>query len=66
MYSFAKQRGLELAISDIGAQLNSQYLLSYAPNNSNEPGFHTIHVRVNRPGLKVFVRPGYWTGGGQY
>lgn len=66
MYSFAKQRGLETAISDIGAELNSQYLLSYSPNNSNEPGFHTITVRVSRPGLKVYVRPGYWTGGGQY
>ncbi len=66
MYSFAKQRGLETAISDIGAELNSQYLLSYSPDNSNEPGFHTITVRVNRPGLKVYVRPGYWTGGGQY
>jgi VWFA-related protein len=66
MYKFAKQSGLELAISDIGADLNSQYLLSYSPNNANEPGFHTIHVNVNRPGLYVHVRPGYWTGGGQY
>ncbi len=65
MYSFAKERGLETAVSDIGAELNSQYLLSYAPNNSNEPGFHTITVRVNRP-AEVYVRPGYWTGGGQY
>jgi VWFA-related protein len=65
MYSFAKQRGLETAITDIGAQLNSQYLLSYAPNNSDDPGFHTIKVSVNRPGLVVRTRPGYWTGGGQ-
>ncbi len=66
MYSFAKERGLETAISDIGADLNSQYLLSYSPNNSSEPGFHTIKVNVSRPGLYVRVRPGYWTGGGQY
>ncbi len=66
MYNFAKQRGLEAAISDIGANLNSQYLLSYPPNNGNEPGFHTITVTVNRPGLIVRTRPGYWTGGGQY
>jgi VWFA-related protein len=66
LYSFAKERGLETAMSDIGADLNSQYLLSYSPNNSNEPGFHTIMVNVNRPGLKVYTRPGYWTGGGQY
>ncbi len=66
MYGFVRQRGFEDAISDIGADLNSQYLLSYAPNNGNEPGFHTIKVNVDRPGLYVRVRPGYWTGGGKY
>ena len=65
MYSFVRQSAFEEAIADIGADLNSQYLLSYSPNNSNEPGFHTITVSVNRPGLKVLTRPGYWTGGGQ-
>ncbi|MDQ2842293.1 MAG: VWA domain-containing protein [Acidobacteriota bacterium] len=66
MYGFVKQSGLEAAISDIGADLNSQYLLSYSPTNGNEPGFHTIKVNIDRPGLVVRVRPGYWTGGGQY
>jgi VWFA-related protein len=66
VYSFAKERGLEAAMSDIGADLNSQYLLSYSPNNTSDPGFHTIVVHVDRPGLKVYTRPGYWTGGGQY
>lgn len=65
MYSFVRQHAFEDAIADIGADLNSQYLLSYSPNNSSEPGFHTIVVSVNRPGLKVLTRPGYWTGGGQ-
>lgn len=65
MYGFVRQSGFESAISDIGADLNSQYLLSYSPNNSKEPGFHTITVTVNRPGLYVRARPGYWTGGGQ-
>jgi VWFA-related protein len=64
MYSFATQRALETAISDIGADLNSQYLLSYSPNNKEEPGFHTIKVVVDRPGLKIRARPGYWWGGG--
>ena len=67
MYSFATDRALENAITDIGTDLNSQYLLSYTPNaeTSKEPGFHNIKVDVNRPGLKVRVRPGYWWGGGQ-
>jgi VWFA-related protein len=64
VYGFATERALETAISDIGADLNSQYLLSYAPNNKDEPGFHTIRVTVDRPGLRIRTRPGYWWGGG--
>jgi VWFA-related protein len=64
IYSFATQHAMEQAISDIGADLNSQYLLSYRPNDTNESGFHTIRVVVNRPGLKIRTRPGYWWGGG--
>jgi len=66
MYSFVTERALESAITDIGQDLSSQYLLSYAPSNKNEPGFHNIRVTVNRPGLKIRTRPGYWLGGGQY
>lgn len=65
MYSFARERGLEAAITDIGKDLNSQYVLSYSPNNKDEPGFHNIKVSVDRPGLIVRTRPGYWWGGGQ-
>jgi VWFA-related protein len=68
IYNFATERALENAISDIGKDLNSQYLLSYTPtpDTSKEPGFHNIKVSVNRPGLKIRTRPGYWWGGGQF
>ncbi len=65
VYSFSNQKGLEDAITDIGKDLNSQYVLSYSPNDKNEPGFHHIKVNVNRPGLKIRTRPGYWWGGGE-
>jgi VWFA-related protein len=65
IYSFATQRALEEAISDIGKDLNSQYVLSYSPTNKDEPGFHNIRVFVNQPGLSIRARPGYWWGGGQ-
>jgi len=64
-YSFRNEKALEAAITDIGKDLNSQYLLSYNPNNKDEPGFHTIKVVVNRPGLVIRTRPGYWWAGGQ-
>ena len=68
LYSFATEKALENAISDIGKDLNSQYLLSYSPSSEvkSDSGFHTIKVAVNRPGLKIRTRPGYWWGGGQF
>jgi len=67
VYNFASEHGLEKAISDIGSDLNSQYVLSYAPTaeTRSEPGFHNIRVVVDRPGLKIRTRTGYWWGGGQ-
>jgi VWFA-related protein len=65
VYSFRNERTLEAAITDIGKDLNSQYLLSYNPNDKDEPGFHTIRVVVDRPGLVIRTRPGYWWAGGQ-
>jgi len=59
-YSFFTLRDLERAVADIGDELHSQYLLSYNPNNKMEGGYHTIRVEVNRGGLKVTTRPGYW------
>jgi VWFA-related protein len=59
--SFFRQRGLEEAIQRIGAELHSQYMVSYRPNNSAEGGFHEITVTVGSPeAKKVQTRPGYW------
>jgi len=59
--SFAKQKGLEEAISKIGAEIHSQYLITYNPNNKEEGGFHEIIVEVTSADAKtVRTRPGYW------
>jgi hypothetical protein len=65
-YSFVRQRGLEEAIQKIGAELHSQYMVTYRPNNREEPGFHKIEVSIsNAPEVKkTQTRPGYWIGGG--
>lgn len=60
---FMTQSDLERAVNEIGAELRSQYILSYSPNNKLEGGFHRIHVDVNRPELKVRTRRGYWMAG---
>lgn len=61
-YSFYKQRGLQDAIQKVGAELHSQYLISYSPNNGDEGGFHEIQVTVSgAPEVrKTQTRPGYW------
>lgn len=58
--SFVNQRDLERVIQDIGDELQSQYMISYSPSNTDEGGFHEIVVEVARLGLKVRTRPGYW------
>jgi VWFA-related protein len=59
--SYYKQRGLEEAIQRIGAELHSQYFVTYRPNNRDEAGFHEIMVTVSSPDVKkVQTRPGYW------
>ncbi len=59
-FSFISDRSLERAVTEIGEELHSQYLLSYSPSNQNEGGFHEIKVVVNRSGLEIRTRPGYW------
>jgi VWFA-related protein len=66
VYSFAKQATLERAMSDLGKELHSQYLLSYSPDpeTEKESGFHKITVDVNHPRLDIRARTGYYWGGG--
>jgi VWFA-related protein len=60
-HSFTSIRDLERSINDIGAELHSQYVITYIPNNRDEGGFHEILVSVvNRPRVKARTRPGYW------
>ena len=64
-YSFMNQRELERAVSDLGEELHSQYLLTYTPNNQEESGFHNIVVQVLKPDLIVRARDGYYIAGGK-
>ncbi len=62
-FGFMRQRGLEEAIQRLGADLHSQYMLSYNPNNKEEGGFHEIKVEIaGRKDVTVRTRPGYWLG----
>ncbi len=43
-HSFITQRDLENAITGIGSELHSEYMITYTPNNKDEGGFHAIQV----------------------
>jgi hypothetical protein len=59
-FAFASQKGLESAISRIGDELHSQYLITYKPNNTAEGGFHRIQVEVIGHDYKCETKPGYF------
>jgi VWFA-related protein len=62
-YNFASQKDLEKAVSNIGATLHSEYMLTYSPNNQDEAGFHQIVVRVKHRDLRIVTRDGYYVAG---
>jgi VWFA-related protein len=55
-----KERTIEKAIDAIGGELNAQYTLSYHPTTSDTVGYHTIKITVNKAGMNVRSRPGYY------
>jgi VWFA-related protein len=55
-----KDRSVENAIDEIGAELHSQYVLTYAPTGTDADGYHEIKVDIDQAGLKVRSRPGYY------
>jgi VWFA-related protein len=57
-----RDKSIETAVDAIGGELNAQYTLTYHPTNPDTPGFHQIKVIVDRPGVKVRTRPGYYVG----
>ena len=55
-----RDRSIENAIDEIGGELHAQYIISYTPVGTSEFGYHEIKVQVDKKGLKVRARPGYF------
>lgn len=48
----------------VAEQARYQYTIAYAPSKTNRNlPYHTIEVRVRRPGLSLLAREGYYPGG---
>jgi VWFA-related protein len=56
-----RDRSIETAIDEIAGELHAQYTLAYRPS-ATEGGYHEIKVQVDRPGVEVRARPGYYLG----
>ncbi len=57
----AKQRDLERLYSDMTEQARNQYTLTFSPQDINpNKDYHSIEVRVLRPGLSIEARKGYY------
>jgi VWFA-related protein len=59
-YSHWKETTLQSQLSRICSEVHTQYEIAYIPSNLADTGFHTIHVQVDKPGLKVRTRAGYF------
>lgn len=60
-YFVSNQAALSRAYSQVAEQARHQYTLSYAPTGTDRTqNYHSIEVRVERPGLEVLSRDGYY------
>jgi VWFA-related protein len=59
--SFLTEKSLQTAMSRLGEEIHSQYLLSFVPADTKNLGLHRIEVKVAKfPNAVVRARAGYW------
>ncbi|HWZ53534.1 MAG TPA: VWA domain-containing protein [Candidatus Acidoferrales bacterium] len=51
---------IQKAVDAIGGEIHAQYSLGYRPGGEVASGYHEIKVTVDRPGVSVRTRPGYY------
>jgi VWFA-related protein len=61
-YTHWKKQSLQDQLQQIALDINSQYVLAYAPSTLKESGFHRLQVQALPRGLRVRTRYGYFTG----
>src|ERR1700739_3313650 len=55
-----KDSTIQKAVDEIGGEIHAQYSLGYRPPPNVESGYHEIKVTVDREGVSVRTRPGYY------
>ncbi len=62
-YGQWSERALQVHLSEISADIHSQYLLAYVPDDLSQRGFHRLEVKVRKDGVNVRTRRGYFYEG---
>ncbi|HEX8837969.1 MAG TPA: VWA domain-containing protein [Candidatus Acidoferrum sp.] len=65
VYYGLKSRDMEDLYSRVTEEARNQYTLVYSPTGTDRSkDYHSIEVRVKRPGLGIHTRQGYYSGAG--
>ncbi|HXJ94548.1 MAG TPA: VWA domain-containing protein [Terriglobia bacterium] len=59
-YTHWSETTLQDQLNRICSEVHTQYEIAYVPSNLMDSGFHAIRVEVDRPGLRVRTRAGYF------
>jgi VWFA-related protein len=59
LHEVDRKDDLSTTFQSILAEFRHRYLITYTPRGVPRHGWHTLDVRVNRPGARVKSRPGY-------
>ena len=62
LFEASSERDLSARFQDVLADIRSRYVLSYAVDAADAPGWHALEVRLRRGRGDVLARPGYWRG----
>jgi VWFA-related protein len=62
-YGHWSTKGVQDELNRIPDEIQSQYEIAYVPHAPSENGFHRIEVHVDRSGVKVRAKAGYFLGG---
>jgi VWFA-related protein len=62
-YGAWSKKPLQDELNKIADEIQSQYEIAYVPHAPSANGFHRIEVHVDRSGVKVRTKAGYFLGG---
>jgi VWFA-related protein len=59
-YTHWSENTLQDQLNRICSEVHTQYEIAYVPSNLTDSGFHSIRVQLDKPGLRVRTRAGYF------